>query len=230
MSSRFQRSAAVVLAVAAGVAIAACGGSSPAGSKTADQVMPAVQSAVKAAKSVHMTGSVIQGSQKLTMDLSFNSPSGVAGTIGVNGAHFFLLSLGGKTYIKLNASFLKYAKAPASACATICGKYVELPAASATQITGSLSLNALAQQAFGKKIVASAKGSGAVFSPATVNGQAVLQCRQGAYTLDVAAQGKPYPALFTGPHGEDISFSGWNSTTLPGPPPASDVISLGSLG
>lgn len=230
MSSRVLRKAAAASLLAVGLAVAGCGSSSPSGSKTAAQIMPEVQAAVKAAKSVHMAGSAIQGSQKLAMNLSFSGSSDVAGTIGVNGASFGLLSMGGKTYIKLDASFLKYAKAPLSACATICGKYVELPASTASQITGSLSLRGLAQQAFGSKIVASAKGSGSVFSPATVNGQSVLQCRQGGYTLDVAAHGTPYPVLFTGPHGENIAFSGWNSTTLPSPPPASDIISLGSLG
>ena len=191
--------------------------------------MPKVQAAAKGAESVHMAGSVNQGSQTATINMSFSGNS-VAGTVGLNGASFELLSLNSTTYIKLDAAFLKYAKAPASACATICGKYVELPASSASQITGSLNMQQLMNQVFSDKNMNAAASSGCVFSPATVNGQSVLQCRQGSYTVDVAAHGKPYLVFFSGPHGEHIAFSEWNSVTLPAAPPASKVISLNKLG
>lgn len=228
MGSRSFRGAALAAVLAAGLAAAGCS-SSPAGSKSSAELMPKVQAAAKAAHSVHMAGSVNQGSQKATIDMSF-SGSSVAGTVGVNGFSFVLLTLNGHTYIKLDAAFLKYAKAPASACVTICGKYVELPASSAGQITGSLSLKQLIQQVFSNKNMSSAAASGCVFSPATVNGQSVLQCRQGGYTVDVAASGTPYLVYFTGPHGEHIAFSDWNAVTPPAAPPADQVISLSKLG
>jgi hypothetical protein len=228
MGSRLFRGAALAAVLAAVLAASGCS-SSPAGSKTASKLMPDVQTAAKGATSVHMAGSVNQGSQTATINMSFSGNS-VAGTVGLNGASFFLLSLNGKTYIKLDSAFLKYAKAPASACATICGKYVELPASSASQITGSLNMQQLVHQVFSNKNMSSAAGSGCVFSPATVNGQSVLQCRQGAYTVDVAAHGKPYLVYFSGPHGEHIAFSDWNSVTSPAAPPASQVISLSNLG
>ncbi len=228
MSTRLIRGAALAAVLAAGLAAAGCS-SSPAGSKPAAKLMPEVQAAAKAATSVHMAGAVNQGSQKATIDMSFSGPS-VAGTVGLNGASFNLLSLNGKTYIKLDAAFLKYAKAPASACATICGKYVELPAASASQITGSLSMKQLVNQVFSNKNVNSGAASGCDFTPATVNGQSVLQCHQGLYTIDVAAHGKPYLLFFTGPHGQHIAFTDWNSVTMPAAPAASQVISLSKLG
>lgn len=228
MGSRSFRGAALAAVLAAGVAAAGCG-SSPAGSKAAADLMPKVQAAAKGAQSVHMAGSVTQGSQKVTIDMSF-SGSSVAGTVGLNGASFVLLSLNGHTYIKLDAAFLKYAKAPAIACVTICGKYVELPASSASQIAGSLSLKLLMKRVFSNKNMSSAAASGCVFSPATVNGQSVLQCSQGEYTVDVAARGKPYLVYFTGPHGEHIAFSDWNAVTLPAAPPADQVIGLSKLG
>ena len=134
MGSRLFRGAVGAAMLAAVMAAAGCS-SSPAGSKPAAKLMPHVQAAAKGAKSVHMAGLVNQGSQTATINMSFSGNS-VAGTVGLNGASFDLLSLYGTTYIRLDAAFLKYAKAPASACATICGKYVELPAASASQITG----------------------------------------------------------------------------------------------
>ncbi len=228
MSAKLSRRAAVAAVLAVGLAAAGCS-SSPAGSKPAAKLMPQVQAAAKGATSVHMTGSVNQGSQKATIDMSFSGRS-VAGSVGLNGASFDLLSLNGTTYIKLDAGFLKYAKAPASACATICGKYVELPASSASQITGSLSMQQLVHQVFSNKNMSAGAASGCVFSPATVNGQSVLQCRQGPYTIDVAAHGKPYMVYFTGPNGQHLAFSDWNSVALPAAPPASQVISLGKLG
>jgi hypothetical protein len=228
MGSTSFRGAALAAVLAAGMAASGCG-SSPAGSKTAAKLMPEVKAAATAAKSVHMAGSVNQGSQTATIDMSF-SGSSVAGTVGLNGASFVLLSLNGNTYIKLDASFLRYAKAPASACVTICGKYVKLPAANASQITGSLSLKQLIKQVFSNKNMSSAAASGCVFSPATVNGQSVLQCRQGGYSVAVAAHGKPYLVYFTGPHGQHLAFSDWNAVAPPAAPPADQVISLSKLG
>ena len=84
----------------------------------------------------------------------------------------------------------------------------------------------LVRQVFNNKNMSSAAASGCLLSPATRGGQPVLQCRQGSYTIDVAAHGMPYVVYFSGPHGEHIAFSPWNSVTLSAAPPASQVISL----
>jgi hypothetical protein len=228
MGSRVFRCAAFAVVMAAGLAASGCG-SPPAGSKTAAKLMPEVQALARGAKSVHITGSAIQGAQKVTIDVSFKGTS-AAGTVGSNGASFYLMLLNGNAFIKLNAAFLKEAKLPASTCATACGKYVQLPAASISQLTGAFTMHALVNQTFSNKNIDSAAASGCVFSPATLNGQSVLQCHQGGYTIDVAAHGNPYIVLITGPNGEHIAFSDWNSVTLPPLPPASQVINLSKLG
>jgi hypothetical protein len=220
---------ALAVALAGGLTIAACG-SAPAASKTSEKLMPQVQAAARSATSVHVTGMVTEGSQTVTMDVSL-SGSSMAGSMAVNGATFYILSLNGKTFIKINAAFLQQiAKAPAGVCAAICGKYVEIPGASASQIMGSISMQQLMLQIFNNRNISSAASTGCVFSPATVNGQPVLQCHQAPYTVDVAAHGKPYLLDISGPHGEHIAFSDWNAATLPGPPPASQVISIPNLG
>jgi hypothetical protein len=228
MSLRAFRSGALAVVLAVCLAVAACG-SAASDTKTAAMLMPEVQAAADGATSVHMAGSVTQGSQNATIDVSF-SRTAAAGTVGLNGDSFYFLSLNGKTFIKVDAAFLRVAGAPASVCAKVCGKYVELPAASASQITGSLSMRQLVKQVFNAKSVSSAAASGCVFAPATVNGHSVLQCRQGAYTIDVAAHGKPYLVYATGPRGQHIAFSDWNSVTFPALPPASQLISLPRLG
>jgi hypothetical protein len=228
MGSTLFRGAALAAVLAAGLAVAGCG-SSPAGGQGSAKLMPEMEAAARTASSVHMAGFVVHGTRTATIDLSFTVDS-VAGTVGLNGATVDLLSLNGKTYVKLDAAFLKSVKAPASACVTICGKYVELAAASASQLTGSLSLRQFQQQLFSRKAMNSLAPIDCVFVPATVNGQAVRQCRHGAMTIDVVAHGKPYPVYVTGPHGEHVTFSDWNAVTLPAAPPASQVISLSSLG
>lgn len=141
MRSKLIYAAAAPAAMAAAALVAACGGSSPSSSSSstpasspsptavaASQVLPKMEAAVKAAKSVHMSGKAPNGSQHVTFDVSFFGKSGVAGSVGENGESFYILSESGRTFIKINAGFLKVAHAPASACATVCGKYVELPA------------------------------------------------------------------------------------------------------
>jgi hypothetical protein len=231
MGMKLLRSAAAASALAGCLLVAGCGSSnsgSNSGSKPASDVLPAMQSAVKAATSVHMAGSVTSGGEKININLSFARANDLAGTFGVNGASFYVLTLSGKTYIKLDQSFLKYAKVPVSACSLICGKYVELPPSSASQITGSLSMSGIANQMFGK-IPSSVTNSSAKFVPATFNGQQVLRFHGDGYSLDVAKSGTPYPVDISGPGGETITFTNWNSVTMPSAPPASLVISLSNL-
>jgi hypothetical protein len=221
--------AALAVVVAAGLAASGCD-SSPADSKAAAKLIPQMEVAVRAAKTVRIVGSVDEGSQTVNINMSF-SRNWVVGTAGSNGATFFLLELNGKTYIKADAAFLKVAKAPASACAVMCGKYVELPAASASQLTGSISMQSIVGAVFNKKTMGPLAASGCIFSPATVGGQSVLQCSQGGYTIDVAAHGKPYPVLLTYPHGDQhIAFTEWNSVTPPAVPPADQVLDVSKLG
>jgi len=228
MSAKFLPGAAAVAAIGVIGLLSGCGSSSSSGDVSAGQVMSAVHTNVKQATSVHMIGSVTQDGQKVTVNLSFDG-SNVYGTISEGGASFELLSLNGTTYIKLDASFLKFAKAPAATCALICGRYLELPASSASQLTGEISMSQIADKPFSSAIASKANESGAVFVPATVDGQQVLQIKQGGYTMDVTRNGTRYPVLFTGPHGEIVSFTDWNSVTLPAPPPAKDVVNISKL-
>jgi hypothetical protein len=228
MTLRKVRWSAFVIALTVGFAVSACN-APPAGSKTAAGLMPEVQTASGTATSVHVSGSVIQGRQTTSIDVSIDGNS-VAGTLGAYGTTFYVLSLDGNSFVKLNAAFLKVENAPASLCATVCGKYVELSASGAIQITALLSMQQLVKEVFNNTNMSSAAASGCVFSPATLNGQSVLQCRQGNYTLAVAAHGKPYLVYWGGPHGQHLAFSDWNSVTLPTAPPASQVVNLTDLG
>lgn len=214
------------LLLAVGLAVSACG-STP-GSEPASQIVPELQAAALRASSVHVTGLLIEKKQTTTLNVSIKGSS-VAGYVGPNSTPFYVLSLNGQSYVKLSAAFLNSEKAPASLCATVCGKYVALPPGSTTQITNLLSMQQLDQQVFLNRSMTSAAGSSCDFSPATVHGQPVLQCRQGNSTLDVAAHGVPYLLYWTGPSGQHLAFTQWNSVVLPAAPPPSEVVSASDL-
>jgi len=222
------RASVPAVLLAGTLAVAACS-SSPAGSKATAELMPQVQAAVKSATSVHMAGVVTAGSQTATIDMSFSGNS-LAGRIGINGQSLNVLSLNGRTFIKLDAAFLQAAQAPALVCARVCGKYLELPAASASQITGPLIMQQLLSRIFSNKNMSSSAARACVFSPATLKGQPVLQCLLAEDTVDVAAHGQPYPVYVSGPSGEYASFSDWNAVTLPAAPSGSQVVSIPNLG
>jgi hypothetical protein len=190
--------------------------------------MPKVQAASDAAVSVHVAGSVAKGTQTTTIDVRLYGNS-VAGNLGAYGTTFYVLSVNGESFVRLNAAFLRVENAPASVCAQICGKYVELPASSASQIIGLLSMQQLISEVFNSNNMSSAAASGCVFSPTTLGHLPVLQCRQGGYTVDVAADGEPYLVYWSGPHGQHLTFSDWNAVTPPTAPPANEVVSLSDL-
>jgi hypothetical protein len=191
--------------------------------------VPELQAAAVKASSVHVAGTLINNGQTTTLDFSIKGAS-VAGYLGVSGARFYVLSLNGQSYVKLNQAFLNIENAPASLCAQVCGKYVALPAASAQRITGLLSMQQLDQQIFLSRSMGLTAVSGCVFSPTTINGQSVLQCRQGNDTLDVAAHGRPYLLYWSGPNGQHLKFDDWNSVVLPPAPSPSQVVSASDLG
>lgn len=241
MGSKLYRAAALPAALAAAGLIAACGGSSPSSSSSsspaaapsptatsAAQILPQMKAAVSSAQSVHMSGSGTSGGQRVTFDVSFFGKSGVDGSVSEQGKTFIILSVGGKTYIKINSDFLKAAGAPASVCARVCGKYIEVPASQARQITGSFTLGSLASQVFAK-LPAKLDSSSVMFTPATYEGQQVLQVTAAGNTISVAATGKPYPLLLKTRSGDNIRFTQWNSVTAPSAPPASEVIAPSQL-
>jgi hypothetical protein len=225
---RVLRATGLVSVLSASLALSAC--SSPSvHSETATQLVPEIQAVSDGATSVRITGSVTHDTQTTTIDVRIYGNS-VAGTLGAYGTSFYVLSMNGTSFVKLNAAFLSVEKAPASLCAQVCGKYVELPAASASQITGLLSMRQLVSAVFSSKNMSAAAASGCLFTPATLGAQSVLQCRQGSDTLDVAAHGQPYLVYWSGPNGQHLAFSDWNSVTPPIAPPASQVVSISDLG
>lgn len=222
--------AAVPAVLAACLLVTACGASSSSQSvgRTVADILPRIQSAVKSASSVHMAGTATDGSQQIRFDLSFYGKSELSGTITENGGGFSVLTVNGKSYIRASTAFLRFARAPSAACATICGKYIELPGSDARQITGSLSMSDLSRQAFARLPPATSADASETFVPATYRGQPVLKFQHGGDTIDVARTGTPYPVLISA-SGTAIIFSEWNAVSAPAAPPASQVLNISQL-
>jgi hypothetical protein len=142
-----------------------------------------------------------------------------------------LLAAGcGRLYFKINASFLKYGRQPASACALMCGKYIRAPAA-IRQFASATNLTTHDKQILGKIPVDKTES----FVPGTFDGRPVLVGHGGGVTLDVAAGRIPYPIAVRQPcgptsYGGSTVFSEWDAVPKPLAPSASEIINPGQLG
>jgi hypothetical protein len=218
--------AAVISALAA-TALLAAGCSSGSGTSTSSGPSAAqIKAAMLSASSVHMSGSVTQNGKPITINLSMTRSGDLYGTMAVSQAQFTVLSTGGKSFIKLSRSFVvNVVKAPASACAVMCGKYLKLSSSESAGMLGSLSMSGLLHQML--------KGSGNIHytGKSTIDGQPVWVARDSGFVGYIAAQGKPYLLRIVGHSGAfgRIDFTQWNSVTIPPAPPASKVVDTSQL-
>jgi hypothetical protein len=223
-----------VLAAAAALGVAGCAaGSAPSHSSsspttvTLGQEFPAMKAAVRSASSVTLSGTVLDSGKRESLDMVLTKSGALSGWVEENGAKFTMLVTGGKPYIKVNRAFLKQAQVPTTMCRRLCGKYVELPQSSAQQMTSGLSLTAMVDQAF--KTPPTSAQAKVVLSPSQYGGQPAWFGRYGTYTVDIARSGKPYLLAMTARNGQLLQFSGWDAATVPGPPKASQILSITQL-
>ena len=226
------RWAAIPAALAICLAASGCGGSSSGNSASAPSppaptaLASQVRTAVRHASSVHINGTVNQASRSIGMNLSLTRSGEFSGQMSANGAGFTVLSTQGGIYIKVTDAFLKYLKLPSTACNLVCGKYLKTTPSQAGSLVGQLSMSAL----FGKLNSASPPKL-SYAGTATVSGQTTWKYHSAdGGTVYVAAHGKPYPLQLVAPSNRGkLTFSKWNSVTIPGPPPASKVVDLNQL-
>jgi hypothetical protein len=216
----------------AAVAISACGSSTPSASTSpkepsATELQSSVRSAVSAANSVHFDGQLTNHGLPVGVNIGLDRAGDMSGTITQNGANLQVLGVNRKVYVKATPEFLKQVKAPSSACAIMCGRWVELPPQQASQITGQLNLHSLTGAVnSGKQPKLTEAGS------TTVNGQPawVMKAADGS-VVDISQSSPHYPlALHAGGGKKGVfMFSQWNSVPHPTAPPASQVINLSGL-
>lgn len=225
-----------VLAAAAAVAVAACGGSGSTSGRASSSVLPAptlgqeypaMKAAVRAATSMEFFGSVLDKGKRERLDLIMTRSGSLSGWVAEGGNRFTVLVTGGNWYYKIDRAFLRAAHVPMAACAAVCGKYVELPRSSARSLTSGLNWNAVVNKAFGTPPTPAQARVRLV--PAQYRGQPAWFGRYRNYTVYIARTSQPYLLAVTARKGQVLRFSGWDTASVPGPPPASKLVTPAQL-
>ena len=237
------RAAAVAAAASAAIIIAGCGGGgSPTGSPSppasssaagstaepsAAALVTSMQSSVRQANSVHVSGHLTNNGIPISVNLDMHRNGDVSGTVSENGAPFQVIGLNGTIFIKATRLFLQQVKAPTSACAVVCGKWLQLTASQASQLTGDLSMSSLTGALTSGQVPKLTKdGSKAIDGQNTW----ALRAADGS-KLYVSSASQHYPLAATtggGPN-EVVLYSRWNSAAEPVAPPANQVLNLNKL-
>jgi hypothetical protein len=218
-------------AIAISLTAAGCDGGSSSGSPPpSPPPSPAVlaknvRAALQGAKSAHIGGTLNKGGKRMGLNLSLTRAGGVSGQLSVDGAGFTVLSTQGSTYFRVTRAFIKYLKLSPSACTLTCGKFLKASPAQSRSLVGDLSMSGL----LGSLTSSAPKYRYA--GAATINGQPawVLHVSDGT-TAYVASHGRPYPLRLVAPgHRGELNFTRWNTATIPGPPPVSQVVDPSQL-
>lgn len=242
MRSRVSVHVAIALAalVIALVVPAGCGGSSSSSSSSADNgvqdkspadILAATKVASDAARSVHVSGSIVSAGSPITLDMNLLAGKGGRGQLSESGLSFELIQVGNTIYIKGSPAFYKHIGG-AAAAQLLQGKWLKAPAsnsdfASLSQLTD---LRQLVDQTL------SDHGSSLTkLGTSTIKGQKVVGItdKSKGGTLYIAATGQPYPIQIakSGSGGGKITFDRWNSSvTLAAPANAIDVAQLQHAG
>jgi len=231
-------SATLVLLVA--LLVGCGGGSSSSSSASSDNgvagkspadILAATKVASDAARTVHVSGSIVSNGSPITLDMNLLAGNGGRGQLSENGLSFQLIQVGKTVYIKGSPAFYKHIGGSAAA-QLLQGKWLKAPAsnsdfASLSQLTD---LRQLVDQTLSNHGSSLTK-----IGTSTVNGQKVVGITDKAKggTLYIAATGQPYPIQIakSGSGGGKITFDHWNSSvTLAAPANAIDVAQLQHAG
>jgi hypothetical protein len=175
-------------------------------------------------------GTVPSGSQTEGINLSLAAPHSASGSVTVGGNTLSVVIVDGTYYVQITTGFLKLANAPSPDCGTLCGKYVELPAADTSAFAGNITIQQLFKDGFGGMPASARHNTADVFVPATYHGQPVLKASVGGSTFVVARGAKPYVLEVSTSNGDHVVFSEWNSVPPITAPPASEIVSPAALG
>jgi hypothetical protein len=186
-----------------------------------------MSTALQAARSVHITGTIRQGAKTLGVNLGITRSGELSGQVSENGAVLTVLATHGHSYIKLSEAFLRVAHLPTSACSQFCGKYVELPALQSHELLTGLNMASMTHSMTSTP-ASKVKYLGAV----NFAGQPawLLQDSQ-RNSIYVASHGTPYVlgGVAAPPAKGSLTLTQWNAVRIPGPPPLGQVVQLRQL-
>ena len=222
------RVSGIALAVLAALFAVGCGGGSS--KPSADSLIGGMKAAVNAARSVHISGSIVVQGRVVKVDMSFSRSGDVAGSLSAGPIGYSIIVTGGRTYLAPNSAYLKQEGVPAKYCPVLCGKYADL-GSHGQGASSSLSMSAI----LGRVLRPLNPSGMTVTGKQTVNGQSAWVLTASTGTVCIAAQGKPYLLRITGTGtgtggtGSSVDFTQWNAVTIPGPPPASQMVDQSKL-
>jgi hypothetical protein len=233
---RTRRYAAAVAAAGLAVLTAGCGGStgtsgtsgtaaaSPLAGLTASQILTRAVADLKAASSVHLSGSVQESSQATTVDLTIGAHA-CRGTIGVPGqGSLQLLGIGSTVWEKPDSQFLKTAGLTSSQLSLLKGKYLKTTAAG----SGLGSLCFLGQ--FATELIGG-KGRVTEGKTTTILGQPALQLTdaQQSGSAYVTISASPEFLRFGSADGH-MDFTDYDAPLTVTAPPAADTVNGAKYG
>jgi hypothetical protein len=184
-----------------------------------------MQSAVRGASSVRVTGHLTQNGTPLGVDLGLSRNGDLAGTIIQNGAPAQVVAVAGEIYVQATPAFLLQIKAPGGSCAAVCGKWIQLALPDAVRLTGDLSMATIVGPLTSDQVPTLTEAGST-----TVEGQPcwVLRAADGS-VIDVSAGSQHYPleAVGGGSLRQVVMYSQWNKVPRPTLPAASQVLGPG---
>ena len=223
------RTSGIAFAVSAVLLAAGCGAGSS--NPSTDSLISSMKATANAARSVHISGSIVMQGQVVKIDMSFSRSGDASGTVSAGPVAYSIIVTGGKTYMAPNSAYLKQQGVPAKYCPVLCGKYANISSSGQQGVSSSLSMSAI----LGKALKALNPSGMPVTAKQTVNGQTAWVLTASDGTGYIAAQGKPYLLRVTGTGpgtggtGSSADFTQWNAATIPGPPPASQMVDTSKL-
>jgi hypothetical protein len=220
--------AAAIMCATVGVGLAGFGtasasaSGSPLAGLSADQIATQSVNNLKAASSVHVSGSVTSSGETVGLNLTLVSAQGCTGTMDVAGTGSFqLTAIGNQVWIKPDQQFWKNEGATAAVLDVVSGKYLKV---TATSRFGSLREFCEPSQlagSFGSPKAGLVKGA-----TTTINGQQALQIKQNgsSASLYVSDTAKPQMLRLSGGSSGTIDFSNYNSPVTLTAPSAADTL------
>jgi hypothetical protein len=217
--------------IAAALALAGCGSSSSGNgvaSKSPAQILEAAMKAAKSAATMHVSGTMSDEGQPVSLDLELEAGKGGKGTIALEGLSVRLVQINGAVYMNGSEAFYRHV-AGSAAAQLLRGKWLKAPASDAN-FASLASLTDL-----DKLIGSTLAAHGALVAAGTgmVRGQNVVGVtdKTKGGTLYVATTGPAYPLEIakSGSSGGTIVFERWNKpVTLEAPVGAININQLKS--
>jgi hypothetical protein len=166
---------------------------------TPGAIIADARSAVESASTVHVSGTMISGAARISVDIEMVTDKGGYGTFTATqagrAASYQLVTLGGDLYIKGDRSFWALGGASSTVTAALQGRWVK---ESAAHGDNAVLASILTARTFFAGALA-LHGTLAKLSTSSAMGQPVVPVTNGAKTgiIYVATTGKPYPVEIT---------------------------------